>query len=345
MRAHCKSISFMLNRKVPLYLLFITLVLCLVGSFLTFRFINQNAEAEQSSISNGPQPICNLNIARLKGFEFIKPILYAEPACESADFSPLKNELTALINNFKLSGDITSASVYVREFGQARWMVINENEKYSPGSLLKVPELIAFCKMNELKPGFFEKSVTYKTKTETHRNITFKSKHITLGQSYTIKELLKYMIVYSDNEATLLLNSIIDRNIFNNVFTDLGLPAPDYSANDYPMTTAAYSSFLKELYNSTYLNATHSEFCMNLMSQSDYTDGLVSGLPKNCVAVHKFGEGGYPNAPNFNETAIVYCNNKAYLLTVMSKGTDLVKMPNFVKAISQLVYNKMTAII
>jgi beta-lactamase class A len=271
--------------------------------------------------------------------------LYAEPACESADFSPLKNELTDLINKFKLSGEITSASVYVREFGQARWMVINENEKYSPGSLLKVPELIAFCKMNELKPGFFDKSVAYKTKTETHRNITFKSKHIELGQSYTIRELLKYMIVYSDNDATMLLNELMDRKIFNRVFTDLGLHAPDYTSNDYPITTAEFSLFLKELYNSTYLNTVHSEFCMNLMSQSDYVDGLVSGLPQNCVAVHKFGEGGFSNAPNFNESAIVYCNNKAYLLTVMSKGTDLTKMPGFVREVSKLVYSKMTSII
>jgi hypothetical protein len=72
---------------------------------------------------------------------------------------------------------------------------------------------------------------------------------------------------------------------------------------------------------------------------------LVSGLPKGCIAVHKFGEGGFSNAPNFNESAIVYCNNKAYLLTVMSKGTNLLKMPNFVKAVSKLVYTKMTAII
>jgi beta-lactamase class A len=335
----------MLNRKVPLSLYLISVIVCLVGSFLAFQYFNKNNEFENTTTESGPQPVCNLNIARLKGFEFIKPILYAEPACESADFFPLKSELTELINQFKLSGDISSASIYVREFGQARWMVINENEKYSPGSLLKVPELIAFCKMNEIQPGFFEKSVTYKTKAETHRNITFKSKHIELGQSYTIRELIKYMIVYSDNDATMLLNEMMDRKVFNRVFTDLGLPEPDYTANDYPMTSAAYSSFLKELYNSSYLNTTHSEFCMNLMSQTDYTEGLVSGLPKGCIAVHKFGEGGFSNAPNFNESAIVYCNNKAYLLTVMSKGTNLLKMPNFVKAVSKLVYTKMTAII
>ena len=101
---------------------------------------------------------------RSKGFQFIKPLLYAEPSCESEELQSCKNQINQVINSNKTQGNINTASVYLREFSQAQWISINEDELYSPGSLLKVPELIAFYKMNEINPGYLDKVIHYDTK-------------------------------------------------------------------------------------------------------------------------------------------------------------------------------------
>jgi hypothetical protein len=59
---------------------------------------------------------------------------------------------------------------------------------------------------------------------------------------------------------------------------------------------------------------------------------------------HKFGEGGFNNAPQFSESAIVYCGKKPYILTVMTKGNEMKKLPKVISDISKKVYEIMNEI-
>ncbi len=337
----------MFTKKVPLYLLFISIVLTGLISIFGFKYFDSNnvsSSLSESKSIGASTSICNLNISRLKGFQFVHPLLFAEPECESPKLSSCKNKIEEIININKNEGNISSASVYLREFSQAEWIAVNSDELYSPGSLLKVPELIAFYKMSEIKSGYLEKSIRYdKAFTSGNsRSISFNSKHIELGKAYTIRELLYYMIVYSDNDATLLLNNIIDRAVFSKVFSDIGFKEPDYNSNDYKMTASSYSVFFKELYNGSYLNFKNSEECLLLLSKSEFKEGMLSGMPANCVVAHKFGEGGFSSAPNFCESGIIYCGKKPFILTVMTKGTDMKKLPKVVSEISKSVYEFMS---
>lgn len=333
----------MLTKRVPLYFVLLSFLFSFIIC-LGFRVLEKNKpnNPERSEVDTNSKLTCNLNIARLKGYRFIHPLLYAEPNCEAPELMSYKGQIEEIINSNKQNGNITSASVYVREFSQAEWIVINEEEKYSPGSLLKVPELIAYYKMEELNPGYLDQKITYDHKTASNKQITFESNHIELGKSYTIRELLKYMIVYSDNEATIILNRMINGDIFKKVFSDIGLKEPDFKSSDYLMDVMDYSIFMKELYNSSYLNFKHSEECLELMSQSKFSDGLISALPGGCDVVHKFGESGTTDNPNFSESAIIYCGKKPYLLTVMTKGKDMKKLPKVVSEISKKVYDIMS---
>lgn len=333
----------MLIKKVPLYyvLLAFTIpsVICLIGYNY---FINRNSKTNTEIVVKDNS--CGLNIKRLSGYQFIKPLLYAEPTCESINLTQYKPSIESVINENKLNGNITTASVYIREFSSAQWIAINEDEQYSPGSLMKIPELIAYYKMKEKVPGILEKKIVFDHVRVTDKTTTFNSKQIELGKSYTIRDLLDYMIVYSDNNATILLNENIDKNTFVKVFTDIGLQAPDFKASSYPMTANNFSIFLKELYNASYLGPDDSEKCLSLLNKSVFKEGLVSGLPSNCEVSHKFGEGGFNNAPQFSESAIVYCGRKPYILTVMTKGNEMKKLPKVISEISKKVYQIMNEI-
>jgi beta-lactamase class A len=300
--------------------------------------------ATDNSINPKSPSFCNLNISRLQGFQYIHPLLYAEPQCESDELSDCKNQISQIINANKANGKIISASVYLREFTQAQWTSINATDLYSPGSLLKVPELIALYKMNERQPGFFDKVINYDNAntTKSNRIINFESNHIIPGNKYTVKDLIKYMIVYSDNDATMLLNALVDKSVFSKVFTDIGLKEPDYTSSDYKMNVTDYSIFLKELYNGSYLSFRNSEECLSLLSKTEFKDGLISGLPANCIASHKFGEGGVNSEPNFSEAAIVYCGKKPYIITIMTKGRDMKSLPAVSAEISKKVFQVMS---
>ncbi len=333
----------MLTKKIPLYFTIVIVFIASAISYLAFYFINRQ---ELDAIANGTNgnDYCNYNIARLSGYQYIRPLLFAEPSCEAASLYGIKTDLESEINSLKNKGIITTASVYLREFHKGEWMSINENEKFSPGSLLKVPELITFFKMNEKQPGILEKKITFDHPLISDKTATYLSKSIQLGKTYTIMELLEYMISYSDNNATLLLNQQIDVPTFKKVFTDMGLAEPDFNAKEYPITAKDYSLFMKGLFNASYLSIKDSERCTEMLGTSDFRDGMMAGIPSTCKIAHKFGEGGYSNAPNFSESGIIYCNDKPYVLTIMTKGADMKKLPGVIKEISQMVYSRMSTL-
>ena len=335
----------MLTKKVPIYSLLIAFLAPTIVflAYLSTVSKKNNDSSTDMELYAAAHDDCNMNIKRLSGYSFIRPLLYAEPGCESPNLLPLKPEIEGIINQNKTNGTISDASVYLREFGQAQWMVINEEVKYSPGSLMKIPELIAFYKMNEKNPGYLNKVIKFEHEFQTDKKPVFLSQQIQLGSSYTIRELLKYMIVYSDNNATILLNNIINKDVFTRVFTDIGLAAPDFSASEYPISAQDFSVFMKELFNASYLSKENSETCLELLSKSDFRDGLINGLPVNCATAHKFGEGGDSSLPNFSESAIVYCGKKPYLLTVMLKGKQMQQLPKVISDISKKVYDLMSS--
>jgi beta-lactamase class A len=329
----------MLKRKVPFYIVITAILVTTVFSFFIFSQTTKQAEV---IVSTAPENQCTYNIARLSGYNYISPLVSAEPACESVQMNPAKTEIQNIITSDEGSGVLTSASVYLREFNDGDWIFAGEERKYDAGSLLKVPEMIALLRMNEEHPGFIDKKITYSNEVTTDKHPVFLSKSIELGHTYTIRELIKYMISYSDNNATGLLTPQLDPFIFFKVFTDLGLSKPDSQYKGYPITAKEYSIFMKALYNASYLTIDDSEFCTELLSNCDFSDGMISGLPAGCKVAHKFGEAGFTNNPELSESGIVFLNNNAYILTVMTQGPDIKKLAGVIGDISKAAYEKMT---
>lgn len=332
-----------LKNKKSLGILLLSMI---ATNLVTYYYTTKKSKEASEVIALSPSSSdnnssCHFSIKRMSGYNFIKPILTVDDQCESDNLNQTKQSVTDLIENYKKAGVISSASCYIKEFNENGWTTVNGDEKYLPGSLLKVPELIAYLKMNEIRPGTLDKVIAYDKIIPTDRTINFSSKSIQLGQKYTVRELLKYMINYSDNNATVLLSNNIDFKIFKNVFTDFGLPAPDFSSRSYPITAREFSVFMRSLYSSTYLNDENSEYAIQLLSKCDFKEGMIAGLPKNTKVAHKFGEAGSHVEPQLSESAIIYLDNNPYTITIMTKGTDMKKLPLVIKDISNTVYQNM----
>lgn len=312
----------------------------LASNAFTYYYIakkkNADTQNDISAVSTG-----SYKVQRLAGFKYVKPILLVDDKYESENLNGLKQNVTGIIENYKKIGVLNSASFFLKEFNGNGWTGTNVDEKFLPGSLMKVPELIAYLKMNELKPGTLDRVISYDKVSDLDRHTNFNSNSIQVGNKYTVRELLKFMIKYSDNQATNLLNENIDIEIFGKVFTDLGLAIPDWKAGSYPISAREYSIFMRTLYNGSYLNNENSEIGAQLLSECDFKLGLFAGLPKGTKVAHKFGEAGKVNEQQLSESAIVYLDNNCYVLTIMTAGKDYKQLPNIIKEISAAVYQFM----
>jgi beta-lactamase class A len=300
-----------------------------------------NPAVANSAVANatGNDSGGHYRFATQNGYNLIKPLLLVRPAVESKEFRPLKNKILAMLEDDRRLGLINSATVYLMTFQQGKWMYINPDDALNPGSLVKVPLLITYLKESETDPQLLNKKITFE-KTPGIPTQTYNSLTIQPGHAYTVKDLLHYMIAYSDNNATHLLNQNVNVEHFKRTFSDLNLPVPDVRDRNYAITARRISKFMIVLYNATYLSRTSSEFALKLLSECDFKEGIVKGLPANVNVAHKFGEWGDRaiNVVEMHESGIIYFDNSPYLLTVMTKGISANDLSVEISKISRLVY-------
>ena len=295
---------------------------------------------EEALITNSAK-YCDYSVKRIQGFKFVKPILWVDENCESDNLAGTKRKITEIIDKYKQMNGVTNTSVYLRTGPQ--WTVVNENEKYQPGSLFKVPVLITILKMDEDNPGFLNKVITYDHPIQVDKKLSYPSKSIQVGNRYTVKELLAYMIKYSDNVATVLLEQNMKNEILQKLFSDIGLEVPNAYSSEYLFTAKDYSLFMRTIFNASYLSSENSEFAAELLSECNFKDGIEKGIPSNTKIAHKFGEAGSNDEKQLHESAVIYLGDKGYLLTVMTKGKDIKTLSSLIGEISRAVYNDVSS--
>lgn len=326
-------------KKLSVAYIFAIVVFSIGITFIITSYLDkkENEKKIAENLNN-----CKYDIKRLDGFNFVKPLMFVDDECEGDNLAITKQEITQVIENYKTTQNVSSASVYIKDYYDVSWTSINSDEKFEPGSLFKVPILIAYLKMEEQIPGTLNKELLFKQNFSINKDVAFKSKSIVLGQKYKVSELLKYMISYSDNNATGLLNNNLDLNILIKLFSDLGLKKPDFSAQHYYFTTRQYSLFMRALYNASYLNINNSEFAVKLLSTCEFKEGILKGLPKDVKIAHKFGESGNTQEIQLHESAIVYLKDKPYLITVMTKGKDNKILSKLIADISTITFKNLS---
>lgn len=149
------------------------------------------------------------------------------------------------------------------------------------------------------------------------------------------------MVSCSDNRATNLLETFMDKKEFERCFTDFGMKPLDFYDTSYRFNVMNYSLFFKALYNGTYLSIPNSEYATKLMVESSYNDGLVKLLPKDIKVARKFGEWSDDINNELHESGIVYLNNSPYIITVMTRGRNWDKQKEVTNQISKMVFEQI----
>lgn len=326
-----ESFRRFLKLNVPIiYLLIVIILVAGATHFVTRKMVVKELKEEEHSVSG-------YNVKRLSGYKFIRPLLSAKPAEESARYIDIKNSVARVISEYKDKGIISSASVYMRDFDKSDWMNVFDLERFIPGSILKIPVLMTYLLEEEEKPGTLDTRFVFNKKYDTGITQGIVSGGIEFGKSYSVRQLLEYMIVYSDNNANLILNEHMNISKLVRIFKDLNLKAPAPGAPVDPLTARECSRFMEVLFNATYLNVKNSEYAMNLLTKTQFSEGILKGVPeKNLLIAHKFGESGNNINRQLHETAILYIDGRPYLVTIMTLGKENVPINELAQVIQQV---------
>lgn len=277
----------------------------------------------------------------------------AELRCKSKQivdkrgYIELKQDLLKFIQEKKKENVITDVSIYFRDLQNGPTLGIDEYSQFSPASLLKLPLLLAYYNLRENQPDLFEKQLIIKNLEKELTQSILPKESIQLNKTYSINDLLNYMIRYSDNQSYYVLLDYLhqispEKDLLKETFDDLGIIDPkDFLDNT--ISVKSYGSIFVQLFNTSYFSQKEtSESALNLLIESDWRKGINAGVPVEIEVAHKFGEredfaGG---VIQLHDCGIVYYPENPYLLCVMTRGYDLDKLAETIASISKMFYEE-----
>jgi beta-lactamase class A len=293
------------------------------------------------------------DISSSSGYTYTDPLigLTSNSGNTPQDYVPLQQQIQSYINTQNIAG-LNSTSVKFSDILQSEGFTINPDELYDPASLTKVPLAMAYYDIAEQDPSILSDQIEYTGTPNLDANEQIRSAvQLMPGQSYSVETLIEHMIRYSDNNAEQLLADHLSATgnlkALNALFGDLGVKVnPDNT--DY-MTVQSYSLFLRVLFNATYLDRDYSEKLLQLLTQSDFSQGIDSGVPNNISVAEKFGYARIPDAQGniigaeLQNCGIIYHPHHPYLLCIMTKGSDIPELERVIENISQIVFQTIEA--
>lgn len=273
------------------------------------------------------------------------PLLDFETNVEFREIASFRGKLEGLAARATASGDATHVSIYFRDLNNGPWFGVNQNELFTPASLFKVPFMMGLLKQAESDPALLSKRLKVDLPSDPYQATLPAPVMVVRGEVYTVEQLLELVVAHSDNVALFALDSLQAREVYDRVFTELGLAAPAPNAVHAEMRVKDYAAFFRILYNASYLNREMSEKALGFLSRSSFTKGLPAGIPPGTPVAHKFGDRELSSGQlQLHDCGIVYHPRTPYVLCVMTRGKSLEGLLKTIVAASGLVWNEVDAL-
>jgi beta-lactamase class A len=243
-------------------------------------------------------------------------------------------------------------SFYARDLNNGPWIGVDEREPaFVPASLWKVPLMVYILAMADADRQLLAREVVFpgRDRMRIADNMTGEpeTSRLQAGESYSYEELLRRMIVYSDNYARELLTNDVTKQDVDRMLAGIGAEEVQVGGQTFA-TAKAYASIFRVLYNGTWLSRPLSEFALGLLAQSEFRQGLRKHLPGDVEVASKFGlhvsdEPGSKET-QFHECGIVY-GEQPYIICVMTKSAAATpdRLAGLVADISKIVWQGRTA--
>lgn len=322
--------------------IFIIGVIFLLGAFIGTRF----EIARYSSYLDGFKTIRQTD----DPYRLVAPLVGIDSpsALTIGHFADLDKQIQSYAEGHR--DDIGSFGLYYRDLDSSQWFGINEGDKYIPASLLKIALAFVVLKQEDADPRFAAMKKVYTPKIAAiNSSVPFlEPSELVVGRAYRTQDLLEKMLIDSDNGAKDLLYSAVDKKYFLEIFRLLGVAEPrDPLA--YELSPKDYALFFRMLYGGTYLSSDDSERLLEILTRTQFNDGVVAGVPSNITVAHKFGtftltdKSGAKAGIELHDCGVVYHPVSPYILCIMTKGKEPQQLAHFIADISAIVYKNVDA--
>jgi beta-lactamase class A len=246
------------------------------------------------------------------------------------NFVPLRNTLE---DKFKSVN--AKQSFYFEYLPDGTSIRIGADEQLTAASLIKVPLVMNLYRGAELGRVNLDERVTISSdELDNAYGDLYKRG---AGFTLTLREAAQYALRDSDNTATHVIFDHM-KNVLN--YDEQSLARLDIDQNiedgQAVITARSYSSVLKGLYFSAYLNNADSQELLKYLAQSSAINRLAKGVPAGVPVSHKIGV--YNANWAESDCGIVYVPKRPYVICVMV-GLPEDQADQFIAEVSKTVYN------
>ena len=246
---------------------------------------------------------------------------------------PLRKELKEITAKYEKDGN--RVGLYFEFLNTGANVSINQEARFWPASLSKMPTALAVMKKVERKEWKLtnELVLMYEDRNDAFGTLYKKP----AGTRLTIEELLKELILNSDDTAHRILIRNLEGEDFEKMLEALGME--EMYDKEYNITAKEYSRVFRTLYSSSFLNREYSSMLLEWLSGTKFNEFLGSGVPVGVPFAHKIGE--HDPTITYLDSGIAYASNRPYLITVMVQvkdGGGREKAKEVMKEISSAVY-------
>ncbi|MFA5831566.1 MAG: serine hydrolase [Candidatus Paceibacterota bacterium] len=307
------------NKKIGYQTIFIA-ILVLLNVLTIGYFLYQNRKDAVRPFVN-PYPMIDPSRSFIEQKYFFSTI------------EPLRKELKEIIAKHEKNGN--RIGLYFEFLNTGANISINQDARFWPASLSKMPTALAVMKKAERGEWKLSNELVlmYEDRNDAFGTLYKKP----AGTRLTIEELLKELILNSDDTAHRILIRNLEGGDFEEMLGALGME--EMYDKEYNITAKEYSRVFRTLYSSSFLNREYSSMLLGWLSGTRFNEFLGSGVPASVPFAHKIGE--HDPTITYLDSGIVYVSNRPYLITAMVQvkdGEGREKAKEIMKEISSAVY-------
>lgn len=244
------------------------------------------------------------------------------------------------------SAGLGEASVSFRDLRNGPSFLVDSGTGYYAMSLFKLPILFRFLKDAENDPNLLNHVITVKIpESAVNQNFPM-NETLVNGEDYSIRDILRRMIIYSDNNSRTALLSYYEEKhpgteLILSTLEELGIVDSKNFDDQRLISLRSVSSLFRILYNSSYLRQDMSQLALDWMTESTYDTGLAKPIPQSIAVANKFGLLNTAELKQLHDCGIIYYPDHPYSLCIMTSGSSLEVLEQTISSISDIVYTEV----
>ena len=243
----------------------------------------------------------------------------------------------------KQRGDI---AVVVKNLKTQEEIKINENVVFPAASTIKPAIMSAL--LDKVNRGVLRLGDTVELREDMKTPGDGVLKELSCGRSFSLEELMTWMIIVSDNTAANILIDLLGMDEINAFIGVLGLKCTklqrrmmDFTAasegRENLITAGDLAHMLELIYTGQNVNRYYSDIMLRVLKRQQVKGRLDLYLPEGLIIAHKAGDLELVE----HDGGIVFTENGAYVICVLTKGTEANEAGReIIGTISRMVYEE-----